>query len=1051
MGEVPRDILIVEDNPVTRRVLHLTLQKAGFQAREAEDGETALREIRRARPALVLLDLVLPDTHGLHLIARIREETGEDLPVVACSGGVGGLTVEQLNQAGFSGLLEKPVEPARLLRLLQSHLPESPYPALLGQGRRLLLVDHDETQRLALEKRLVLHRFEIATASGFREALERIRQEEFFAVLVEVQLPEQDGFDLVVAIRNLQGQAHLPVLLLSEATPEQGVKELALQLGATDLLSRTPARREIEEALARLVPSPERLSFPAIEAPSRSDRDLGRLLVKLESQLTLNASLSRKNLRLTAQLDILATLARSLVRQEELPGVLGEILEIIIDTEGFALGGVEAPGALVSPELCAVGDGIERLKKLLALVRKEVPPSSEEGRLLTRSGQPWLRVWRELDRPSVQGLFVVPLKGRNGEEGMLVVASESDLEQRPEGIQFVRGVAAQIEQALALRQAILDERRLLEQAKQQRKEALEQAKQLKAILASWKALVESVPDLILHLDLSGVILLSNRAAWGMTQQELVGKRLELLLPDESRGPWSRQFSEVVRGSEGKSGEVVFEVHPEEGKRWGAFHLGAIREGEEVVGVIVDLRDITQKKRSDEQALFADRMASVGRMAAGVAHEINNPLTAIATNLELCRASLGDLPDPAKMQELAEMLEDASQAAERVRLIVRDLKVFSRAEEEQVGPVDLQKVLDTSVRIAWNEIHHRARLRRDYHPVPPIQGHESRLGQAFLNLLLNAVQAIPTVGHAEENEILVGLREESGGVRVTIQDTGEGIAPEVMQHLFTPFFTTKPIGEGTGLGLSVCRQIVEKHRGEFSIESTPGQGTRVSILLPPTRSVAAPGSPRAPAALTGGRVLVVDDEPVITSVVRRILGARYTVETCQEAQEALARIDRDNAFDLILCDLMMPKMSGMDFHEELSRRHPEVASRVFFLTGGAFTPKTRAFLDRIPGRYLEKPFQSAELLRFVSDRICLALQRATEGLFWRFEGKNPDCPAQPFRKIPKWNNPLAHSTRPPACSPWSAVAATGNGSNGSLTWRAPRSARWRAPTSCCGSP
>jgi CheY-like chemotaxis protein len=289
-------------------------------------------------------------------------------------------------------------------------------------------------------------------------------------------------------------------------------------------------------------------------------------------------------------------------------------------------------------------------------------------------------------------------------------------------------------------------------------------------------------------------------------------------------------------------------------------------------------------------------------------------------------------------------------------------------------VDLQKVLEISLRLAWNEIRHRAVLVQDFSPVPHVQGNESRLSQVFLNLLVNAVQSIPSVGQAEQHQIRISLREDPQGVRVTLQDTGLGIAPEVMQRLFTPFFTTKPIGEGTGLGLTICRRIIENHQGQLTIESTPGHGTVVSVVLPVAATAPAPRPTSLPPIAQTGHILVIDDEPIITSVVRRILGARYTVETCNEASQALAWLKQGRRFDLILCDLMMPHMSGMDFHEEVSCCFPMQLPSLFFLTGGAFTQKTRAFLNSIPGRFLEKPFQSAELLRFVGEHVSLGLQR-----------------------------------------------------------------------------
>jgi len=248
----------------------------------------------------------------------------------------------------------------------------------------------------------------------------------------------------------------------------------------------------------------------------------------------------------------------------------------------------------------------------------------------------------------------------------------------------------------------------------------------------------------------------------------------------------------------------------------------------------------ERKKMSEQLLISDRMASVGTLAAGVAHEINNPLAVLIANLEFIAQNLGPIVEtPAVPGELLmglaglrEPLRDAQEAAERVRLIVRDLKVFSRSEEEERrGPVDVRGVLESSARMASNEIRHRARLVKEYGEVPKAQANEARLGQVFLNLLINAAQAIPE-GRAEANEIGIATRSDAAGnVVVEIRDTGSGIPPEVLPRIFDPFFTTKPQGVGTGLGLHIVHNIVVNHHGgTIALTSDPGR-TEFRIGLP----------------------------------------------------------------------------------------------------------------------------------------------------------------------------------------------------------------------------
>ena len=380
----------------------------------------------------------------------------------------------------------------------------------------------------------------------------------------------------------------------------------------------------------------------------------------------------------------------------------------------------------------------------------------------------------------------------------------------------------------------------------------------------------------------------------------------------------------------------------------------------------------ERRKMEEQLLLSDRMASMGTLAAGVAHEINNPLACIMANLELAvmdveeRFGLG-----ADLRDLRDELEDARSAAERIRNIVRDLKIFSRSHEEHTGPVDVPRVMDSTIRMAHNEIRHRARLVKDYGTTPAVEACESRLGQVFLNLIINAAHAI-VEGHADGNEIRISTTtDEHGHVVISIADTGTGMPPDVLRRLFVPFFTTKPVGVGTGLGLSICHRIVAGFGGTIAVESEVGKGTTFRVSLPAARSGATEARPQAAVDTTArrrGRILVVDDEPMIARVIQRTLSAEHDVVAVAGAREALERVRAGDPFDIILCDLMMPQMTGMELHAELTELALEHADRVIFMTGGAFTPAARAFLGGVSNQKLEKPFNAVLLRALINGRI-----------------------------------------------------------------------------------
>jgi signal transduction histidine kinase len=252
-------------------------------------------------------------------------------------------------------------------------------------------------------------------------------------------------------------------------------------------------------------------------------------------------------------------------------------------------------------------------------------------------------------------------------------------------------------------------------------------------------------------------------------------------------------------------------------------------------------DVTERKRLQTRLAIADRMVSIGTLAAGVAHELNNPLAYVLGNidfsLERLRAIGADEGVREALRECATALQEARAGGAKMREIVGHMRLFSRAEEDLRAPVQIGAALRAALALADHEIRHRARIVLELAPVPPVLANESRLSQVFLNLLINAAQAIPE-GHVDRNEIRVTVRvEEPGRVQIAVRDTGSGIAPEHRARLFDPFFTTKPVGIGTGLGLSICHGIVTALGGEIDVESEVGKGSTFRMTLP-----AAPAEP-----------------------------------------------------------------------------------------------------------------------------------------------------------------------------------------------------------------
>jgi PAS domain S-box-containing protein len=383
-------------------------------------------------------------------------------------------------------------------------------------------------------------------------------------------------------------------------------------------------------------------------------------------------------------------------------------------------------------------------------------------------------------------------------------------------------------------------------------------------------------------------------------------------------------------------------------------------------ILAFYRDVSARKRLQAALAQTDQLASMGMIAAGVAHEVNNPLAVVMSNLE---SLIGDLPGMAASTtaaaDLLERAKSAMDAAERIKVISRSLGVFARVERLEAEDVDLNRSLQRAAAMAHHELKFRARLQTQYGQLPLVHASEGRLTQVFLNLIMNAVQAIDE-GHVADHSISLRTWATATDVFAEICDTGHGMTPETMARIFEPFFTTRTNGQG--LGLSICKTLMTELGGELTVESTPAQGTRFLVRLKIAKGTVLPKLHLVPAVLPPSgraRILVVDDEPAIRRALSRLLGREHDVMALASGKEAQALLAHDKAFDIILCDLMMPEMTGMELHAWLAEADPALARRVVFISGGAFTPRAAAYLEQVDNREFSKPFVHAELKALVA--------------------------------------------------------------------------------------
>jgi CheY-like chemotaxis protein len=827
-------ILLIEENPITRRLVRSALETHDFAVREAHDGRTALKLLATEPSDLILQDLNLPDVDGFALAAQIRSLPGvADVPILAVSGFLSKHEEARVSAFGFNDVITKPVDASRLLQIVRAHLP---HPGLhetsFGEGRRLLVVDDDTVQRKLLAFRLNRLGFETIVAADGIEALELARRSAPDAIVADVMMPRLDGFGLCVAIRKDSALSRTPLVLVTNSYIEEPDRDLAAAAGANQFVVRTPEMREVTEAVRASLDPGSAGPLAKLKSGEVEEVWARRVLSQLDRQVALNAGIAQRCTILSAELSILSGISDALARRQDTETALVDVLAACLDAGGITVGG-----------LYLLSDDKPRLHKLglwnawtddeISTIFKDLDAQIVTGRTIRIPEDPRVEhVTRLLARGGIATAILVPLVRGEDRIGALLMGSRTDALRHDDHIAFTEGVATQISLALTLTQAFAAE-----------------------------------------------------------------------------------------------------------------------------------------KATQAQLMVADRMASVGMLAAGVAHEINNPLAAVLGNLDIALDQLASRErrdDPAAMEGVLEALQEARDSADKVRHIVRDLKLFSRAEEDKKRPVNVVRVLDSALRLAWNEVRHRARVRRAYESTPLVDANESRLGQVFLNLLVNAAQAIPD-GHADENEIVLTTRVDAlDRIVVDISDTGAGMDSSVMKRLFTPFFSTKPIGFGTGLGLSICHRLVSAIGGEITVESVLGKGTTFHVALPASSSVEVASKPGSTAPVPAnnvprrGRVLVIDDDHSILNVVTRIVGPDHECHATRSGIEALGRIREGQRFDVILCDLMMPVMTGMDLFAQIVAIDRDQAARVVFLTGGAFTSKARAFLQEIPNQRLDKPFELSTL-------------------------------------------------------------------------------------------
>jgi PAS domain S-box-containing protein len=490
---------------------------------------------------------------------------------------------------------------------------------------------------------------------------------------------------------------------------------------------------------------------------------------------------------------------------------------------------------------------------------------------------------------------------------------------------------------------------------------------LRASEELFRHVAEAAPDAIV-ISVRGEVVYANAATARLLghdpHQSLAGLPLAEILESDDVTPMFERMARLQRGEILEPRE--YRARRKDGSAVTVEISATATQFAGAPAILAVGRDVAERVRRQTELVRADRMAAVGALAAGVAHEVNNPLTYVILQLDRLRTRLDRLPlADGDRAPIDAMLADALDGSQRVAQIVRDLLWFAREDAGGRAPVNAAEPIDTAIKLATGAVRNRATVSRSLGDLPPVAGNAARLTQVFLNLIVNASQAFARAD-PEANRVEITARPDGDRVEIDVADNGAGIPEALRRRVFEPFFTTK--NGGTGLGLAISRSIIEDAGGSIAVLARPGGGTimRVTVQVwqgaaarPP---VARPG-PHAPRA----RVLVIDDEAALSHALAGALSDHHEVDVALTAAEALDRLETAE-HAVVLCDLNLPGMSGLELARRVEAARPGHGVRFLFITGGAVPADVSAAIVALGGALLIKPFDMAAIDAAIADRL-----------------------------------------------------------------------------------
>ncbi len=502
----------------------------------------------------------------------------------------------------------------------------------------------------------------------------------------------------------------------------------------------------------------------------------------------------------------------------------------------------------------------------------------------------------------------------------------------------------------------------------ERKEAEEK---IKRAAEEWRTTFDSITDLVSIHDKDFRIIRVNKAfayAVNMKPKELIGKTCYQVVHGTNEPmpgcPYAKMF-ETKKPAIGDFFEPHLGIHFE------AMASPILDEKGEVMALVHVVRDITERKKAEaerkeleQKAQITSRLATVGEMASGIAHEINNPLTSVIGFAELLMRR--DFPEDIKND-----LEIIHTGAKRVASIINRLLTFARQRKPERTYANINEIIETTIELRAYELETgNIKVATHLDPdLPQTMADTGQLQQVFLNIILNAETEMKTA-HGKGN-LVVKTERVADTIRISFKDDGPGIAKENLEKVFDPFFTTREVGTGTGLGLSICHGIVTEHKGRLYVKSQLGKGATFIIELPvvtEARQLELVKPTDESEKIRVDRILVVDDESAVLQFLDQLLtGEGYEVETAETASDALKRI-KSKEYGVILLDIKLPDMNGTELYRRLQKIAPSLANRVIFVTGDVMGKNTTEFLAKTKVPYITKPINIEQLMERINSML-----------------------------------------------------------------------------------